>query len=122
MALAFLTSLCYAVMLTWHQVDNRPLCVFYSKPDFTLTGRSYRARGGTFFILPDSQYADDTAVLFISRESLENSSSLLIAHFAKFGLSIHVGTAKKDSKTEILTLTLTLTLKVSITKTYPTSI
>ena len=94
--------LMYAVMLTWHQVDNRPLCVFYSKPDFTLTGRSYRARGGTLFILPDSQYADDTAVLFISRESLENSSPLLIADFAKFGLSIHVGTDEKDSKTEIL--------------------
>ena len=27
---------------------------------------------------------------------------MLIAHFAKFGLSIHVGTAEKDSKTEIL--------------------
>jgi len=87
----------YAVMLTWHQFDNRPLCVFYSKPDFILTGRSYRARSGTSFALPDSQYADETAVLFTSRESLEQSSPLLIAHFAKFGLSIHVGTPEKDS-------------------------
>ena len=62
----------YAVMLTWHKVDNRPLCVFYSKPDFTLSGRSYRARGGTLFSLPDSQYADDVAVWFISRESVEH--------------------------------------------------
>ena len=62
----------YAAMLTWHKVDNRPLCVFYSKPDFTLSGRSYRARGGTLFSLPDSQYADDVAVWFISRESVEH--------------------------------------------------
>ena len=86
----------YAVMLTWHQLDNRPLCIFKSKPDFVLTGRSYRARG-TDFSLPDSQYADDTAILFTSRESLEESSPLLIRHFAKFGLSIHVGTLEKDS-------------------------
>ena len=91
----------YAVMLTWYQLDNRPLCIFKSKPDFVLTGRSYRARG-TDFSLPDSQYADDTAILFTSRESLEESSPLLIRHFAKVGLSIHVGTLEKDSKTEIL--------------------
>ena len=92
----------YAVMLTWHALDNRSLCVFYTKPDFVLTGRSYRARGGQKFDLPDSQYADDTAVLFTSRQSLEESTPLLIAHFAKFGLEIHVGRPGKDSKTEIL--------------------
>ena len=92
----------YAVMLTWHLLDSRQLCVFNTKRDFILTGRSYRARNGQEFNLPDSQYADDTALLFTSRESLEESTPLMIAHFAKFGLEIHVGRPGKDSKTEIL--------------------
>ena len=92
----------FAVMLTWHLIDNRPLCTFYTKPDFILTGRSYRTRGGHEFNLPDSQYADDTAVLFTSRQSLEEHVPLLIDHFKKFGLEIHVGKPGKDSKTEIL--------------------
>ena len=89
-------------MLTWHLVDRRQLCIFYTKPDFVLTGRSYRARGGQEFNLPDSQYADDTALLFTSRQSLVDSIPLLITHFEKFGLEIHVGRQEKDSKTEIL--------------------
>ena len=92
----------FAVMLVWHAIDNRQLCIFYSKPDFILTGRSYRARGGEEFNLPDSQYADDTAVLFTSRESLEDSIHALLAHFSRFGLEIHVGKPEKQSKTEIL--------------------
>ena len=92
----------FAVMLAWHIIDNRPLCIFYTKPDFILNGRSYRARGGQEFNLPDSQYADDTAVLFTTRKSLEEHVPLLIGHFAKFGLEIHVGKPGKDSKTEIL--------------------
>ena len=92
----------FAVMLTWHLIDNRPLCTFYTKPGFILTGRSYRTRGGHEFNLPDSQYADDTAVLFTSRQSLEEHVPLLIDHFKKFGLEIHVGKPGKDSKTEVL--------------------
>ena len=78
----------FAVMLLWHILDNQPLCVFYTKPDFILTGRSYRARGGCKFNLPDSQYADDTAVLFTSRQSVETYIPILIDHFTKFGLEI----------------------------------
>ena len=92
----------FAVMLTWHLLDSRPLCIFYTKSDFILTGRSYRARGGQVFNLPDSQYADDTALLFTSRQSLEESTPQMISHFEKFGLQIHVGKPGKDSKTEIL--------------------
>ena len=92
----------FAVMSVWHAIDTRQICIFYSKPDFILTGRSFRARGGTEFSLPDSQYADDTAVLFTSRESLEDTIHAFIAHFARFGLEIHVGKPEKLSKTEIL--------------------
>ena len=90
------------VMLAWHMTDNRELCVFFTKPDFILTGRSYRARGGQEFDFPDSQNADDTGVLYTSRTSLEDNDHLLIAHFNRFGLDIHVGKPKKDSKTEVL--------------------
>ena len=96
------TLFIFTLMLTWHLIDNRPLCTFYTKPDFILTGRSYRTYGGQEFNLPNSQYADDTAVLFTSRQSLEEYVPLLIDHFKKFGLEIHVGKRGKDSKTEIL--------------------
>jgi len=39
-----------------------------------------------------------TVLLFTSRESLEESSQLLIAHFAKFGLEIHAKHKKKMKK------------------------
>ena len=76
----------YAIMLTWPLLDSRKLCVFNTKRDLILSGRSYRARNGQEFNLPDSQYADDIALLFTSRESLEESTPLMITHFAKFGL------------------------------------
>ena len=84
-------------MLTWHLIDNRPHCTFYTKPDFILTGRSYRTGGGLEFSL-----LNDTAVLFTSSQSLEEYVQLLIDHFKNFGLEIHVGKPGKDSKTEIL--------------------
>ena len=52
-----------AVMTTWRNIHKRPLCVFYTKMDDVLTGRRYNSKGEEF-TLPDSEYADDTAVLF----------------------------------------------------------
>ena len=89
-------------MISWRQIDCRPLCIFYAKPDFVLTGRSYRSRGGKQFAFTDSQYADDTALLFPTRLSLEQTAPHLIRHFSKFGLSIHVGTESIKSKTVTL--------------------
>lgn len=91
----------FAVMQVWHSIDKRQLCIFFTKQDFYLTGRNYQARGEQFS-LPDSQYADDTAILFTTRESLEDTVPTLMAHFAKFGLEIHVGHPGKKSKTEVL--------------------
>ena len=92
-----------AVMITWKNIHKRPLCIFHTKMDDVLTGRRCNTKGEEF-ALSDSEYADDTAVLFPCRESLEVYLPLMIAHFAKFGLEIHVGTRtpKKDSKSEIL--------------------
>ena len=48
---------------------DRPLCLFHSKKDFILTGRRTKSKG-TQFAFEDTEYADDTAVLFESRENL----------------------------------------------------
>ena len=85
-----------AVMITWKKVHERPLCLYYTKYDDVLSGRRYNTKGEEFS-LPDSEYADDTAVLFVSRESLVESTPLLIAHFARFGMDIHVGLPDKSS-------------------------
>ena len=55
-----------AVMITWRETHEGQACIFRTKPDFVMTGRSYRAYGGEFEV-PDSEYADDTAALFVSR-------------------------------------------------------
>ena len=43
------------------------------KPNFIQTCHRNCSRGGTWFFLPDSQYADDTAVMFTSRPSCLHS-------------------------------------------------
>ena len=71
--------------------------------DAILTGRSYRAYGEEFFLL-DSEYADDTAMLFDSRENLTEGVSSIMLHFARFGMEVHSGKIepRDDSKSEIL--------------------
>ena len=90
-----------AIMITWKATHQRPLCIFHSKADFVLTGRGSFDQGEEFE-LPDSEYADDTAVLFTSRTSVEVSTPLMIVHFNRFGMSIHVGKPDKTSKSELL--------------------
>ena len=60
-----------------------------------MTGRSHRAYGDDFE-LPDSEYADDTAVLFVSRDSLDAGVPQLITHFAQFGMKVHSGNACRE--------------------------
>ena len=92
-----------AVMITWRMTFGGPLCLFRTKRDFVMTGRSYRAYGDEF-PLYDSEYADDTAVLFESRASLDEGVPQLIVHFARFGMEVHTGNTihEKKSKSEIL--------------------
>ena len=92
-----------AVMITWRETFEGPVCMFRTKPDFVMTGRSHRAYGDEFEV-PDSEYADDTAALFVSRESLDTNVPLLIGHFARFGMEVHTGNTRteKDSKSEVL--------------------
>ena len=93
-----------AVMITWRSSVDRPLCIFRSKEDFVLTGRRAAAKG-TDFSFGDSEYADDTAVLFPTRENLEHYTPILLKHFERFGMEVHTGDKTqpdKPSKTEVL--------------------
>ena len=89
-----------AVMITWRNIHKRPLCIINTIMDDVLTGRRYNTKGEEF-TLSDSEYADDTAVLFPCRESLE---VYLLPHFTRFGLEIHIESRNpdKESKSEIL--------------------
>ena len=92
-----------AIMMTWRKVNPGPACTFRTKEDFIMTGRSHQAYGEEF-PFTDSEYADDTAALFDSRESLQTNAPLLLKHFSRFGMEVHKGNlpAEKESKTEIL--------------------
>ena len=93
-----------AIMISWRLRYDRTLCLFRTSNDFIMTGRSCDSTG-IDYTLDDSEYADDTAVIFDSRDSLETFTPLLINHFKCFGMEVHVGDRiqpDKPSKTEIL--------------------
>ena len=71
--------------------------------DATLTGRSYRAYGESFLVL-DSEYVDDTAIIFQSRANISDGVNSVIPHFARFGTEIYTGLIHPigESKTDIL--------------------
>ena len=93
-----------AIMISWRTLHQRPLCVYRTKEDFVLTGRRYNTKGSEFSV-DDSEYADDTAVVFETRSDVVTYSPLLMNHFEKFGMEIHTGdllNPDKPSKTEVL--------------------
>ena len=93
-----------AIMISWRKMYNRPLCVFRTRNDFCLTGRRINSTG-TDFDFPDSEYADDTAVLYESHEDVVLYTPLLLTHFDRFGMEVHAGDislSDKPPKTEIL--------------------
>ena len=90
-----------AVMETWRLVSTHKLCVMRTKNDLQLTGRRVTARGVDFGV-PDSEYADDTAMPFCSRADLVEHTPLVISHFKRWGMEVHVGNGNKESKSEIL--------------------
>ena len=92
-----------AVMITWKKTYGGSLCIFRSKPDFVMTGRSYRARGEEFTLV-DSEYVDDTATLFESRAETEVGVPHVMNHFDRFGMEVHRPDRRveKKSKSEVL--------------------
>ena len=92
-----------ALTISWKKRPGRVPCVYRTKEDFVLTGRSFRAKG-TEFEFDDSEYADDAAFLFSSRSSLANDTPCLMKHCADWGMEVHAGdrNAGTASKTEVL--------------------
>ncbi|EOD30309.1 hypothetical protein EMIHUDRAFT_253735, partial [Emiliania huxleyi CCMP1516] len=76
--------------------------------DFVLTGRRPSTVGDVEFSLRDSMYADDAGLAFCSRRGVEVETPKVVAHFARWGMEIHVGKdgsngePRKDSKSEVL--------------------
>ena len=91
-----------AVMISWRKLHPREVCIFHTKFDDILTGRRHSTKKCEQFSLEDSEYADDTGVLFTSRSSVVTNLPPLVNHFLRYGLEIHAGTEEKDSKSEIL--------------------
>ena len=92
-----------AMIETWKASCDIPFCVFRSKDDFTMTGRKTNTNGEDFELL-DSEYADDTALIFDSRRNIVRGSISVVRHFDRFAMEIHTGEIepRTDSKTEIL--------------------
>ena len=92
-----------AVMITWRATSSVPACIFRSKKDVVMTGRSYRAYGEEFSF-QDSEYADDTAIIFESRYDLEIGVPLIMNHFVRFGMEVHSGPLqpREESKSVVL--------------------
>ena len=94
-----------AIMETWRSEHDYPLCTFRSLDDFKLNGRPPMTSGDEF-TLPDSEYADDTALPFETRFDVEEMTPKVLAHFERWGMEVHVGfddgATRKDSKSEIL--------------------
>ena len=92
-----------AVMSSWRSIYGGTLCLYRTQPDFVMTGRKTDAHGDEFALL-DSEYADDTGIVFDSRKDLITETPIVIRHFGRFGMEIHQGNriTKKDSKSEAL--------------------
>ena len=104
-------------MQIWRARYDGTKCTSRTKQDFLLGtgtrgntrkwdlgGKRGRCSGVEEFKISDSEYADDAAVVFTSREELEHWSPLPISTFADCGMEVHIkqpGDGKKP-KTIVL--------------------
>ena len=72
---------------------------YLTKDDDVLSGRSMFSKDGKSFESPYSFYADDSAFVFCTRADFDVGAVVIRSHYACWGLEMHVGTAKKESKT-----------------------
>ena len=100
----FIFLIC-AIMESWHAEHTYPMCEMRTARDFVISGRQRPATArGEDFSVPDSEYADDTALPFPARCVLEKMVLLLMEHFERWDMEIHsrgLGSAK-GSKSEVL--------------------
>lgn len=66
-----------------------------------LLGQNTKAQGSPF-IFNSSLYIDDSLFCFQTRQELHQATIKLNAHFARFGLTMHVGSNASKSKSEAM--------------------
>ena len=66
-----------------------------------LAGRRVDTAGAEEIVF-DSEYAEDTALLFCSRGDVKEQTPALMEHFAYWGMEVHSDAQGKDSKSKIL--------------------
>ena len=75
------------------------------KPDDTMTGRDYRTTNGqwTGSYMFGFAFADDTAIIFETKDQLETNASLLVQIFERLGLGVHTKSrSNPKSKTQAM--------------------
>jgi len=89
-------------MKTWRSSHSYTLYCVNIKADFQLTCRKHIDKGDESKI-GDSKYVDDIAFIFESRADCERQTPLIVKHFDRWGLQVHVGTETNiESKSEVL--------------------
>lgn len=73
----------------------------HARPLGRLIGQPWKSLG-TVFELFYFLYVDDIGFLFLSYDELVRGSRILFAHFARFGLIMHIGRGDKASKSEAM--------------------
>ena len=74
------------VLKTWRSSNSYKWCTLRCKTGFQLSRRKLATKGDTEINILDSEYANDTAFTFDSREECEIVTPLIIKHFAHWGL------------------------------------
>jgi len=91
-----------AVMNSWRSSHSCKLCVVRCKAKFQLTGRRPTTKGDLDLWVSDNEYANDTTFTFETLEDCELLTLLIVKHFARWGLEVHVGSNGTDSKSVVL--------------------
>ena len=91
-----------AFMKTWRSSHSDNLCCVNIKADFQLIVRKHTNMSDESKI-GDSEYLDDIAFIFDSRADCERQPPLIVNHFDRWSLQVHVGTKMNtESKSEVL--------------------
>ena len=90
----------HAVFYTMHNSwpEGVPHAVFKTRDGGDVMGVKFNAKGGTAFELWNSLFADDAALIALSREDLGKCLRLVDSHFKRFGMRMHVGTRATANK------------------------
>jgi len=90
------------VMKTWRSSHIYNLCCVKTKAGFQLTSHKHTDKGEEVIVI-DSEYADDTVFLFETRDDCDLLTPLMVKHFYRWGLEVHVGIETNImSKSEVL--------------------